>query len=73
MSEKLAKYIYGEIQNLTWRNRGELFQKLTPSALSLWIEQFNLSDSDGQKKLHKKWGSDGHGNIWIEKHDESGG
>ena len=65
-NEKLAKYIYKEIQNLSWRSRGELFQELTPNALEFWIGQFQTRKCVG----HSEWSDRWQRNIWVSDYKE---
>ena len=64
--KELAKYIFKRIQKINWRSRGELFTKLTPDALSFWIQQFKTKDCCG----HSEWSELYQRNIWIKDKEE---
>ena len=64
--KELAKYIFKRIQKINWRSRGELFTKLTPDALSFWIQQFKTKDCCG----HSEWSELYQRNIWIKDEEE---
>ena len=64
--KELAKYIFKRIQKINWRSRGELFTKLTPDALSFWIQQFKTKDCCG----HREWSELYQRNIWIKDEEE---
>jgi len=65
-NKKLAKYIHKEIQKLGWKNRGELFQELTPNALEFWIGQFQTRKCVG----HSEWSERYQKNIWVSDYKE---
>ena len=58
-NKKLAEYIYKKIQDLSWRSRGELFNKLTPEAIEFWINHRKI------KEGHSVWSEKLKKNIWI--------
>ena len=58
-NKELAEYIYKEISNLSWRSRGELFNKLTPEAIEFWINHRKI------KEGHSVWSEKLKKNIWI--------
>ena len=58
--KQLAKYLWNEISNLSWKSRGELFNKLTPEAIEFWISQHKI------KEGHSEWSEQFKKNIWIE-------
>ena len=59
-NEQLAKYLWNEISNLSWRSRAELFNKLTPEAIEFWINHYKI------KEGHSEWSEELKKNIWIE-------
>ena len=65
-NSKLAKYIYKEIQNIQWRSRGQLFQELTPNAISSWITHFQTRKCVG----HSEWSERYQRNIWVSDYKE---
>jgi hypothetical protein len=59
-AKQLAKYLWNEISNLSWRTRAELmFNKLTPEAIEFWISQHKIQEG------HSEW-SEELIHIWIE-------
>ena len=48
-NRELAEYIYKKIQDLNWRSRGELFNKLTPETIEFWISSSKI------KEGHSVW------------------
>ena len=62
-NEQLAKYLWNEISNLSWRSRAELFNKLTTEAIESWINHYKI------KEGHSVWSEKLKKNIWIEDED----
>ena len=58
-NKELAEYIYKEISNLSWRSRGELFNKLTTEAIESWLNHYKI------KEGHSVWSEKLKKNIWI--------
>ena len=58
--KQLAKYLWTEISNLSWKSRGELFNKLTTETIEFWISQHKI------KEGHSEWSERFQQNIWIE-------
>ena len=65
-NKELAKYILKRIQELKWKNRGELFMKLTTDTLEFWIQQFKTRDCVG----HSEWSERYQQNIWVSDYKE---
>ena len=65
-NKELAEFISEQISKLSWRNRGELFTKLTPDLLEFWIQQFKTKDSSGHSEWSERWQR----NIWIKDDEE---
>jgi hypothetical protein len=59
----LGQYLYKEIQDLTWKSKGELWQKLDSDALEMWIQQYKI------KEGHSEWSEKYQKNIWIVDED----
>ena len=56
----LGQYLYKQISKLSWRSRGELFNKLTPEAIEFWIQQYKIKDG------HSEWSETYKRNFWVE-------